>query len=62
MDGMNPHIMCIRKHHMKEQDLLHLTLPGYALRHAADAYRGGVCMYFHKQRSIFQQNLYFASL
>lgn len=32
MDGKNPHIICISKHHMKEQDLLHLTLPGYALR------------------------------
>jgi len=31
IDGINLHIMCIRKHHMKEQDLLHLTLPGYAL-------------------------------
>jgi len=31
MDGINPHIMCISKHHMKEQDMLHLTFPGYAL-------------------------------
>jgi hypothetical protein len=29
--GINPHILCISKHHMIEQDMIHLTLPGYLL-------------------------------
>jgi len=29
--SVNPHVLCFSEHHMEEQDLLHLTLPGYIL-------------------------------
>ena len=29
--NINPHVLCFSEHHMEEQDLLHLTLPGYIL-------------------------------
>jgi hypothetical protein len=31
IDGIHPHVLCLSKHHMVKQDLLHLTLAGYLL-------------------------------
>jgi hypothetical protein len=39
IDGISPHILCLSEHHMDEQDLLHLALPGYVL---------GSCFYRQK--------------
>jgi exonuclease III len=51
IDNINPHILCFTKHHMEEQDLLHLTLPGYILGSSfchRNLQRGGVCIFVRK--------------
>jgi hypothetical protein len=48
IDVIYPHILCLRKHHMVEQDLLYLTLPGYLLGSRfcrLKLQRGGVCIF-----------------
>ena len=47
-DNINPHVLCLSEHHMDEQDLLHLTLPGYILRSSfcrKERKKGGVCIF-----------------
>jgi hypothetical protein len=51
IDNINPHIPCFTEHHMEEQDLLHLTLPGYILGSSLchkNLQRGGVCIFVRK--------------
>ena len=47
-DNNNPHVLCFSEHHMEEQDLLHLTLPGYILGSSfcrQNLQKGGVCIF-----------------
>jgi hypothetical protein len=51
IDNINPHVLCFSERHMEEQDLLHLTLPGYMLgssfcRPNLLGGGGGVCNFF----------------
>jgi hypothetical protein len=51
IDNINPHILCFTEHHMEEQDLLHLTLPGYILGSSfcrRNLQRGDVCIFVRK--------------
>jgi phosphate uptake regulator len=51
IDGINTCILCLSKHHMVEQDLLHLTLDGYLLSSSFCAnklQRGGLCIFIEK--------------
>jgi hypothetical protein len=53
MDGLNPHMWCLSKHHMVEQDLLHLTLDGYLLGSSfckQNLQRGSVCLFVEKDQ------------
>jgi hypothetical protein len=47
-DNINPHVPCFSEHHKEEQDLLHLTFPGYILDQisAIKTYRREVCVFF----------------
>jgi hypothetical protein len=48
IDNINPHILCFSEHHVEEQDLLHLTLPGYLLGSGfccKDLQKGGLCIF-----------------
>jgi hypothetical protein len=54
IDGMNAHRLCLSKHHMVEQDLLHLTLDGYLLGSSfcrQNLQSGGVCIFVKKDQS-----------
>jgi hypothetical protein len=51
MDNKDPHTVCLREHHMEEQELLHLTLSGYILGSSFSRkplQRGGVCIFVRK--------------
>jgi hypothetical protein len=51
MDSINSHILCFIEHHMEEQDLLHVTLPGYLLGSSfcrTNLQREGVCIFVRK--------------
>ena len=51
IDGISPHILCLSEHHMDEQDLLHLALPGYVLGSCfcrQNLEKGGVCIFICK--------------
>jgi hypothetical protein len=53
IDGIHPHILCLSKHHMVKQDLLHLTLAGYLLGSSfcrLNLHRGGVCIFVRKDQ------------
>jgi hypothetical protein len=48
IDNINPHILCLTKHHMVEQGLLHLTINGYLLGSSfcqKGLQREGVCIF-----------------
>ena len=50
-DNINTHVLCFSEHHMEEQDLLHLTLPGYILGSSfclQNLQKDGVCIFVHK--------------
>jgi len=48
--NINPHVLCFSEHHMEEQDLLHLILPGYILGSGVccQNIRRMVCILVHK--------------
>jgi hypothetical protein len=49
--NINPHVLCFSEHHMEEQDLLHLTLPGYILEASVcyqNLQKDGVSILVHK--------------
>ena len=49
IDNINPHVLYFSEHHMEEQGVLHLTLPGYILRSSCyrqNLRKGGVCIFF----------------
>jgi hypothetical protein len=51
MVNVNPHVLCLSEHDMKEWDLLHLTLPGCILESSfccQNLQKGGVCIFVHK--------------
>jgi hypothetical protein len=53
IDSINPHVLCLSKPHMVEQDLLHLTLDGYLLGSSfcrQNLQRGGVCIFIKKDQ------------
>jgi hypothetical protein len=58
LDDINPQVLCFSEHHMEQQDLLHLTLPGYILGSnfcSQNLQTGGVCIFVCK-------DLYFSKI
>jgi hypothetical protein len=58
IDNINPHTLSFTEHHMEEQDMLHLTLPGYILGSSfcrRNLQRGVVCIFVRK-------DLYFSKM
>jgi exonuclease III len=57
IDAINPHILCLREHHMAEQDLLHLSINAYQLGSSfcrKGLQKGGVCI-FVKEDQLFNK-------
>jgi hypothetical protein len=54
IDGINPHILSLSKHHMVEQDLLHLPLDGYLLGSSfcSKTCRGEVCVFLLRKINV----------
>jgi hypothetical protein len=60
IDGINPHMLCLSKHHMVEQDLLHLTLNDYLLDssfYRQNLQRGGVCVFVKKDQCLNKSDI-----
>jgi hypothetical protein len=60
---LKPHVFCLSKHHMVEQDLLHLTLDSYLLvssfcRH--NLQRGDVCVFLLRKISVSTKHILYA--
>jgi hypothetical protein len=54
LDSINPHILCLNKHHMEEQDLLNLTLSDYSLGSSYCCWnlqKGGLCIFVREDQS-----------
>jgi hypothetical protein len=54
VDSINPHILCLSKHHMEEKDLMNLTVTGYSLSSSyccQNLQRGRVCIFVREHES-----------
>jgi hypothetical protein len=60
--SINPHILCISKDHMEEQDLLNFTVTGSSLgsSYCHQNKKGGACIFVRKDQSF--KKLILASL
>ena len=54
-DNINSHILCFSEHHMEEQHLLHLTMPGYILGSSfccKNLQKRDVCIFVRKDPTV----------